>query len=59
VAAGDRVLAIDAADAAQWTPAAAWAALTGREQVRLSLQRGGAPAQATVLRRARFFPLLT
>ena len=58
VAAGDRVLAFDAADVRRWTPAIAWAALVGREQVRLSLRRGEAAAQPLLLKRARFFPLL-
>ena len=55
--AGDAVQAIDGRDARAWSPAQAWQALAGREQVALQLFRDGR-SRSVELRRERFFPLL-
>lgn len=55
--AGTAVQAIDGIDARAWSPAQAWQALAGREQVALQLYRDG-DSRRVELRRERFFPLL-
>jgi len=55
--AGEAVQAIDGRDARAWSPAQAWQALAGREQVALQLFRDGR-SRRVELRRERFFPLL-
>lgn len=57
VQAGAAVQALDGIDVRAWTPARAWQALAGREQVALQLYRDG-DSRRVELRRERFFPLL-